>query len=190
LKKSLEDLMEEYVFRPLGMPTGHYLTTATLPDKLDGPWPHHLVDGRPQPIPPRLLKGISRGPAGATCLSIVDLGQWASAHLQGENGVSVGLRASTIRELHRQLEGVRGTMSFGRKPEKWARGEVLNHGGNDGSSAAHVWIVPQENFAFCIATNCNSLELRDAETEVRELLVKRARDLQKKKKPPRPGRPR
>jgi CubicO group peptidase (beta-lactamase class C family) len=175
LKKPYEELMEQYVFRPLGMATAGKFVMVSGPDALDGPWPHELKDGRYTPVPLLIGRGFSRAPAGGVCLSIGDLGKWASAHLQGENGHSNLLRSRTFRELHRLLPGVHTTMSFGRQPAGWADAEVLWHSGAHVGISAAVNIVPAHNYAIGLACNCNGKDAGQAQREVRDFLVKRAK---------------
>jgi CubicO group peptidase (beta-lactamase class C family) len=182
LKKPYEELMEEHVFRPLGMTTAGKFVMVSGPDKLDGPWPHSLKDGNFVPVPLLIGKGFSRAPAGGVCLSIVDFGKWASAHLQGENGHSNVVRSTTFRELHR-LHGPHATMSFGRGKPGWAGGaDVLSHGGAHVGIAASVHIVPAHNFAICVATNSDYKEIGEPLREVKEFLARRAMAMRHKGK--------
>jgi CubicO group peptidase (beta-lactamase class C family) len=181
LHKPYEELMEQHLFRPLGMTTAGKFAMVSGPDELDSPWPHELKDGRYEPVALRIGKGFSRAPAGGVCLSIGDFGKWASAELQGENGHSSLMRSRTFRELHRPLPGVGGTMSFGRQPAGWAGGaEVLWHNGAHIGLSAIVNIVPAHNYAICVASNSVGKDAGEAEKEVRDFLVKRVRGMQEK----------
>jgi CubicO group peptidase (beta-lactamase class C family) len=178
LKKPYEDLMEQYLFRKLGMTTAGAFRMATLPDKMDGPWPHHDQGGRITFLPPKIDRGMSRAPAGQVCCSIIDLGKWAAAHLEGERGHSSVLKAATFRQLHALVTPPgKSTMSLARHRPGWAKGDVLWHNGCDGTCFALVQIVPQEDFAVCMATNYGGRGAKDAcNKELAQLLVKRARE--------------
>jgi CubicO group peptidase (beta-lactamase class C family) len=180
LKRPYEELMDQHVFRPLGMTTAGKFAMVSGPDKLDSPWPHDLKDGRYEPVPLRIGRGFSRVPAGGVCCSIGDLGKWASAHLQGENGHSNLLRSSTFRELHRLIPVVHTTMSFGRQPAGWAGAEVLWHNGAHIGISADLNIVPAHNYAICVACNCGGKDSGAAQREVRDFLVKRVKALHPK----------
>jgi CubicO group peptidase (beta-lactamase class C family) len=175
LKKPYEDLMEQYVFRKLGMTTAGKFKMATPPDKLDGPWPHVQKGGRIVAQPPRKDRGMSRAPVGSVCCSVIDLGKWAAAHLKGERGHSNLLKAATFRELHATVRPPgQSTMSFGRNRPGWSRGVVLAHNGCDGSCYALVHIAPAEDVAICTVTNYGGPEAAKASNgELHQLLVKR-----------------
>lgn len=183
LNTPYEDLMEQYVFRKLGMTTAGKFRMATMPDRMDGPWPHVSKDGRIVPIPPKVDRGMSRGPVGSVCCSVIDLGRWAAAHLQGERGHPSVLRVRTFRELHAVVTPPgHSTMSFGRNRPKWSRGEVLSHSGCDGTCYALVHIAPAENFATCILCNYGGQEAKDAcNKDLHHLLVQRAKELKQGK---------
>ncbi len=178
LHKPYEELMEQHVFRPLGMTTAGKFVMNSGPDKLDGPWPHKFEDGRYEPVELLVGKGFSRAPGAGACLSIGDLGKWASAHLQGENGHSNLLRSKTFRELHQFLPGKIGTMSFGRQPTGWAKGDVFWHNGAHVGISAAVKIAPAENCAIGVASNSNGMNAGLAEREVHDFLVKRVKAMQ------------
>ena len=181
LKKPYEELMDQYVFRPLGMTTGGKFMMVSGPDELDSPWPHKLVDGRYVAEPLHIGRGFSRAPGGGVCLSIGDFGKWAAAHLEGENGHSNLLRSSTFRELHRPLPGVGATMSFGRQPTSWSGGaDVLWHNGAHVGISAIAHIVPAHNYAICVASNSVGKDAGEAEKEVNDFLIKRAKAMRHK----------
>jgi CubicO group peptidase (beta-lactamase class C family) len=172
LHKPYEELMEQYVFRPLGMTTAGKFLMVSGPDKLDSPWPHDLKDGRYKPVELLVGRGFSRAPAAGVCCSIGDLGRWASAHLQGENGHSNLMRSRTFRELHRLQPGVNANMTFGRGRAPWAGAEILAISGAHVGLSAQVSIVPAHNYAICVATNCNGKDADQARREVRDFLVR------------------
>jgi CubicO group peptidase (beta-lactamase class C family) len=190
LKKPYEELIQQYVFRKLGMTTAHKFTTATLPNKLDGPWPHIDKDGRIVAIPPRIDRGRSRLCVGAVCCSIVDLGKWAAAHLRGERGQSGLLKAATFKQLHALIKppGGQTTMSFARTGVDWAKGDILWHNGCDGTCFAVVHIIPQENYATCMATNYGGKQADTACNELHQLIVKHVKEMRKGKPVQRRGR--
>jgi CubicO group peptidase (beta-lactamase class C family) len=187
LKKPYEELMQEYVFRKLGMTTAGKFRMATPPDKLDGLWPHVDKGGRVRPIPPRVFRGLSRLSVGGVCCSITDLGKWAAAHLKGERGHSNLLKAATFKRLHASINppGAQTTMSFARTGVDWAKGPILWHNGCDGTCFALIHIIPQENYATCVATNYGGKKAAPACNEVNLFLVKHVKALHKTGKPAR-----
>jgi CubicO group peptidase (beta-lactamase class C family) len=181
LHKPYEELMGQHVFRPLGMTTAGKFLMNSGPDKLDSPWPHDRKDGRYGPTGLLVGRGFSRAPAAGVCCSIGDLGRWASAHLRGENGHSNLLRRKTFRELHGLQAGVKATMAFTRGRPGWAGAEVLAIAGAHVGLSAQVAIVPEHNYAICVATNCNGKDADEARREARDFLARRVKAMRPKR---------
>lgn len=163
MKKPWEQLVEELIFKPLGMKTAGFGVPWTEKPPTD-PWPHNQ-DGTfvtPGPFadnPPAI------GPAGTIHASIGDWAKFIMEHLKGSQGKDGQLlKASSYQRLHKgQRIGVSnqayalGWMVFNRP---WAKGtksgdtgRCLQHAGSNNSWFSVVWIVPELNFAVIGATN-------------------------------------
>jgi CubicO group peptidase (beta-lactamase class C family) len=180
LHKPYEELMEQYIFDPLGMTTAGKFVMVSAPDKLDSPWPHDRKNGRYEPVGLLDGRGFSRAPAAGVCLSIADFGKWAAAHLEGENGRSNLLWGKTFRELHRREPRIKSDMAFGRGRPGSTDAEVLSIGGAHVGLSASVWIVPAHNYAICVVSNSTGEDADKARTEVRDFLIKRVKGMQHK----------
>lgn len=153
-----EDLMRRRLFEPLGMRTAGF-GAAGSPGKVDQPWGHdrglfgRLVPVEPGPDadnPPWM------GPAGVVHLSLTDWGKYVSLHLAGVNGRSTLLRPETLAKLHATPPGEKEedayAMGWGIAQRGWG-GRVLTHAGSNGMHNAVIWVAPEKDFGFLIATN-------------------------------------
>ena len=151
---SYEELMREEVFIPLSMTTARFGPPAT-PNKLDAPWEHTIENGRIKPQAPNYDQfKQARSPVGRNlCMSVADLGRIAAVHLLGAQGKSDYLKKETFKYLHTPIPPTNAGPSWGIGYVDWARGKILWHGGSTLRNLAKCHIVPEENFALCIATN-------------------------------------
>jgi CubicO group peptidase (beta-lactamase class C family) len=170
MKRPYEELMQEYVFRKLGMTSAADFRMVTLPDKVDGPWEHVIQEGQVKPVPALQERWRTRAPVGGVCCSVIDLARFASAHLQGARGSKSFLAPETFRTLQT------GPDPPGWAPAtvKWAHGPVLWHNGSNGKNYALVHVVPDENDATCVMTNVAGPTVHAAAMEVHHLLVQEA----------------
>jgi CubicO group peptidase (beta-lactamase class C family) len=143
-----EDLMREFLFRPLGMTTagfGHPGKTAAV----DEPW-GHAVNDQGKPVPTSPDAGADNppviGPAGTVHCSVGDWARYAILHLGG--GPSL-LQKGTLRRLHTPSFG--GDYAYGWKV--LADGKVLAHAGSNTFWYAQISLVPPLGSAYLTATN-------------------------------------
>ena len=149
-----EDLMKQEVFDPLGMQSARFGTTAT-PGKVDAPWEHIMENGMLKPVPPDNRQyHQARSPVGRNlCMSVSDLGRFAAIHLVGANKSNRFLKKETFTYLHGPVTEVAAGPSWSIGKVDWAKGRILWHGGSNLRNLAKCHIVPDENFAVCLATN-------------------------------------
>jgi CubicO group peptidase (beta-lactamase class C family) len=149
-----EVLMQQQVFRPLGMTSARFGSPAT-PGTTDAPWEHVLEGGRPKPVAPEREQFIqARSPVGRNlCMSIVDLGKFAAVHLEGAKGRSTFLKPQTFAFLQSPLPPLNVGTGWALGQAAWARGRLLWHSGSTGRNFSLCHIVPGEEFAICVATN-------------------------------------
>ena len=114
-----------------------------------------MEGGRPKPIAPAHEEFIqARAPVGRNlCMSMADMGKFAAVHLAGARGRSTFLKPETFAFLQSPLPplGVGTGWAIGRA--NWAQGKILWHSGSTGRNFALCHVVPDEEFAICVATN-------------------------------------
>ena len=86
-------------------------------------------------------------------MSIADLGKFAALHLDGAKGKTNFLKPETFNYLHTNVSGTNYSPTWVTGSANWAKGKVLYHSGSLLKNLALCHIVPDENFAICIASN-------------------------------------
>jgi CubicO group peptidase (beta-lactamase class C family) len=160
-KLRYEDLMQTYVFGPLGM------ASATFGPPPAGQPVGHDPSGHPVPYgsPDYLTRDLPiLNPAGMNLrMSVADWAKFVRAHMgQTVNGVNV-LKPATLARLHtpRYPElspgvnyaggwGIAVPGTLGADP---ALGKILQHAGSDGYWLAEVQAYPDRRFAVLIMAN-------------------------------------
>jgi CubicO group peptidase (beta-lactamase class C family) len=143
-----EDLMREFLFRPLGMTTAGFGPPGKA-GAVDEPWGHAVKDkGKPLPTPPDADADNPAiiGPSGSVHCSIADWARYAILHLGG--GPSL-LPEGTLRRLHTPPFG--GDYAYGWKVV--AGGKALAHAGTNTFWFADIWLVPARGSAYLVVTN-------------------------------------
>jgi len=183
-KKPVEELFEEHVYRPLGWAGNDHVNNTSGLDKVDGPWPHVLKDGKVVPQPPLGEHGKSRLPVGGVCCSMIDLARWAGATMVPPPRISMPgmrfLKPETLKQLQEYQPPGGTTMSWVRDGAEWAKGPVLWHSGATGNWFCLVHLVPDEGYATCVATNCGGEGCDQACQAAHLELVKRVQRMRDK----------
>jgi CubicO group peptidase (beta-lactamase class C family) len=150
---SWEDLMQQKLFKPLGMTTAGFGAMGT-PGKIDQPWQHRMEGTKCEPIEPGLLSDnpVAIAPAGLVHCSIGDWAKYIQAHLRGEQGRPGLLKPETFRKLHTPPQGDNG-FGWVVLERDWGGGRVLTHAGSNNQNYAVVWIAPVRDFAILVMTN-------------------------------------
>lgn len=148
--KTWEELMDELLFRPLGIKSAGFGAPAT------GAWGHRSgVDGY-LPVPPSPFADNPPvlGPAGTVHLSLSDWAHYAILHLRGavEKNPPV-LREETFAKLHTPPEDGTYAMGWGIARPTWVPGRVLQHAGSNTMWFAQIVLVPDAQAGFLITTN-------------------------------------
>lgn len=188
--RSWSELMNDEVFRPLGIASGGFGPPGTA-GQLDQPWGH----GGRRPFGLPLLGGdtafdpgsahadfpLAAAPSGFVHLTIRDWTRFAAVHLRGDAANPQReirlLDAETFDALHFPgkadapyaggwFTGTR-VWAKGRRPED--RGRVLFHAGNNGRWTSVAWLAPEIDFAILVA--CNRGGMAAGVDEVASLLV-------------------
>ncbi len=153
MDRPFEDLLNEFVFLPLGITSAGYGSMNT-PGKVDEPWQHTRSGGVHVPIDggPRSDNPIALTPAGRVHLSLADWSKFAIAHLLGETEGGI-LKPTTFKKLHSLPFG--GQYGFGWLivEPKWANGKALAHDGSNNQNYASIFLTPNLKFGILVVTN-------------------------------------
>lgn len=167
LRRAWEQLIEDELWRPLGIASGGFGAPGQAREVLE-PW-GHAPRGRPVApgsVPADWIVPPLYGPAGTAHLSMTDWAKFVALHLQGHAAnprrqVQL-LRPDTFALLHTPVAGEAyvGGWEYALRP--WARGErpadigrLLHHDGSNGQWYAVTRFAPELNLAFLVATNQN-----------------------------------
>ena len=170
--ESWEALMEERVFRPLGL-RGTF-AWSDAPD-LDQPWGHHETRGGVRAVDPR-----DRGervppilwPAGAVELSIDDYGRYLQLHLRGLAGRDTPLlRATTIARLHASPAGDRFALGWG--VQEFVGAPASAHVGSAGAFYAVTVLLPTRDLAVAVFANAGGDRAATAARDALRALARR-----------------
>ncbi len=152
--KPWEELMQEMLFKPLGMHSAGFGAPAA-PDQVDQPWGHTKArfDGiQPVPPGPRADNPPAIGPAGAVHCSLPDLAQYVVFHLAGEKGDTDLLTSDSFKKLHTSA-GDDYALGWVVLERNWAGGRALMHNGSNTMFYVVVWMAPDRNCAVIVAAN-------------------------------------
>jgi CubicO group peptidase (beta-lactamase class C family) len=145
--KSWQQLVTEFIAEPLGIHPRYAGTKI----EMDQPWGHSRATGKPLPIDPRGAKPPVMQGAGGIALSIADYSRFIQANLRGLEGRNTPiLRAATIRELHRPVDG---PYALGWHSQDFAGSLSSAHAGGNGDFYALVVIQPERDLAVVLLTN-------------------------------------
>lgn len=155
-KKPWEELMQERLFRPLGITTAGFGAPGTK-GKLDQPLGHR--GKTPVEVGPGSDNPAAIGPAGTVHMSIGDWAKFVAAHLRGESDGCDATQPTLSREAFAKLHAPVGegknpyAMGWGVTEREWANGTVLTHNGSNTMWFAATWIAPNADFAVLAACN-------------------------------------
>jgi CubicO group peptidase (beta-lactamase class C family) len=146
---SWRELMTKYLFKPLNMKSAGFGPPGTK-GKIDQPWGHASVFTLPKPLQhdnPEVL-----GPAGRVHCTLADWARFASLHL-GHIPKDSTLKKSDLKLMHSPAEGQNYSAGWIVVSRPWAKGEAITHSGSNTMWYALVWIAPELDKAFLVATN-------------------------------------
>lgn len=170
--KPWEDLIQEKLFRPLGMKSAGFGAPATVGQR-NQPWGHVKEGTHWKPIPPGpgADNPAAIGPAGTVHCSIGDLAKYVALHLEGENGRVHLLTPASFQKLHTPLKGQDYALGWFVARRGWGGGTVLNHNGSNTMFYTVIWIAPKKDFAFIVCTNVGGDEAgKDCDEVVGQLI--------------------
>ena len=175
LNQTWEDICQQRLFGPLGMPTAGWGGMGT-PGKVDQPWQYRVdAAGKHQAIGPGPMcdNPVCMSPAGLAHCSLADWAKYIQVHLRGEQNLPTLLKSDTIKKLHQPLFG--GEYAGGcivlKRPWGGGDGTVLTHTGSNNQNYAVAWLAPHRGFAALVATNQAGGQTAQACDEVAAALI-------------------
>jgi CubicO group peptidase (beta-lactamase class C family) len=162
--KPYEELMQELLFRPLGIQSADFGAPGdpAKPEVVSQPR-GHLPDGRAVAPGPAADNPPAIAPAGTCAMSLADWGRYLALHLRGAKGdVKVGeitLHADTMKKLHTAYpaaDGDRYAMGWVVAQRDWAGGDGTTwwHSGSNTMWYCVAWLAPAADFA--VFATCNA----------------------------------
>ncbi|MFD0892513.1 beta-lactamase family protein [Luteolibacter ambystomatis] len=152
--RAWEDLMQERLFKPLGITSAGFGAPATN-GKVDQPYGHHLVNGKLVAVNPQPDgdNPAAIGPAGTVYMSVLDFAKYAGFHL---GDLKKGpLSQTQLDDLHRPVPpGDDYACGWVTTKRDWAGGATLTHNGSNTMFFAVMWLAPAKDFA--VVAVCNS----------------------------------
>jgi CubicO group peptidase (beta-lactamase class C family) len=157
LDRPWEDVMQERLFRPLGLDSAGFGPPAAM-DWMHQPWGHQTdKEGRLKPIPPMLRVAdnpAAIAPAGTVHCTIGDLARYSAWQVRGARGQGTLLKPETFKKLHTRFSGGGDyAMGWNVVSRPWGGGEVLTHGGSNTMFYTVIWLAPKKDFAVVVCTN-------------------------------------
>jgi len=165
--KTWEELMQEHLFRPLGIKSAGFGAPTT------GACGHRWMAGRYSPVPPSPLADNPPvlGPAGTVHLSLPDWARFAILHLKGESEENPPLlRKATFVKLHTPPAGSTYAMGWGISQPSLAQETSLQHAGSNTMWFAQILLLPRSRRGFLVATNAGDERASGAVRRVMEVL--------------------
>jgi CubicO group peptidase (beta-lactamase class C family) len=151
-----EALLTDRVFEPLGMGSCGFGAPGT-PGALDEPWGHDSSGGTIEPVPNGSMgdNPAALGPAGTVHCSLADWAAFARAHATSD---PILLTAESYERMHTPWPGQDYRAGWGIVDRSWAGGLALAHSGSNTLWYAVVWIAPEVDRAYLVATNVATAE--------------------------------
>jgi CubicO group peptidase (beta-lactamase class C family) len=146
---SWRELMTKHLFKPLNMKSAGFGPPGTT-GKIDQPWGHASVFTLLKPLQhdnPEVL-----GPAGRVHCTLSDWARFAALHL-GHIPQDSTLKKSDLKLMHSPVEGQNYSAGWIVVSRPWAKGKALTHSGSNTMWYALVWIAPETDKAYLVATN-------------------------------------
>ncbi len=153
--KPWEKLIEERIFKPLGMVNSGFGNAARGDKRTPTqPWPHKDA-ATPVPPGPGDDNSWVLGPAGTIHGSLKDIARYIAMHATREIG-PVLKKKETFEFLHTAVpdnnDYARGWI-VARAP--WSQGPAISHDGANTMNHCSFWIAPERKAAVAAFTNCD-----------------------------------
>jgi CubicO group peptidase (beta-lactamase class C family) len=155
-----EALMQERLFRPLGIVSGGF-GPPSASGTLQQPWGH---DAKGKPAAADMDNPAFCGPAGTAHMTISDWSKFISLHLRGDHANPHAeaklLKASTFAALHTPSPGEEYMGGWIVTKRPWSKGpraedvgRALTHSGSNTVWFCTVWLAPEIDLAVLVVCN-------------------------------------
>jgi CubicO group peptidase (beta-lactamase class C family) len=185
--KPYEELMQEFVFGPLGMTSCGWGAPGTT-GEIDQPW-GHTKDGKPVEPRPNTPDGkgadnpIGITPAGRLHCTIGDWAKYAALHSAAGHAMKDGrpklLTPETMLRLHTPPDSLSDyAYGWGRAERPWGGppGErfVITHNGSNTMWFCVLWVAPTRDFAVLACCNTGAEGAAQACDEACAMMIGKA----------------
>jgi D-alanyl-D-alanine carboxypeptidase len=150
--KPWEDLLQERIFKRLGITTAGFGGTGTT-GKIDQPWPH-LESGKPASMNGPLVDNAAiLGPAGTVHMTARDWSRFLADQLKGAsgNGLLPAELYATIQSAHPATADY--GLGWGTAKRPWAGGKAITHAGSNTMNMSVCWLALPRKFGVLVCTN-------------------------------------
>lgn len=172
--KPYADMMEELIFKPLGMTrtTFRPLTALTYPLALG-----HNADANGKPVIIRpAFNNVAMWPAGSIFSNVGELSRWCLAlmsegKLDGKQVISPTLFAK-LSGKHILIPGETDSYyGYGLLNLEYRGTRLIMHGGFSRGYGSMIQMVPEQRFAVIVLTNKSGMTLNKTTTKAKELYL-------------------
>jgi len=168
-RKSYESMLQEKIFKPLGLSSAGFRAPATN-GVIDQPYGHKNERGRVYSIPPEPFGDESPALAPATTvhLNILDFVKYASYYLQKE---PVLITEELKKEIFTASEHKEYGLGWELKTGLY--GDTYRHSGSNSSFISIMVVIPEHDFTAVVLANMGGIEtVRVCELVLQELQEK------------------
>jgi CubicO group peptidase (beta-lactamase class C family) len=163
--KRWEEAMREEIFQPLEMKSAGFGPPGTK-RKIDQPWGHRFEKNWK---PDQFDNAPALGPAGTVHASIEDWAKFLQIFLNPNRNQF--LKPGTYKELLRVRSG-EYALGWIVTRRSWGRGHVLTHAGSNTCWYCMVWVAPDLEQAYVVATNGSCDDVADRLDKVVSQLIR------------------
>lgn len=149
--KPWETLLEELVFRPLGIEETGQGPMVSRDGPAKQPYQHER-NGEPVAAAPHADNPEVMGPAGRLHMSLDSWGRFVAEILRGARSEGTLLKQETYEELLRPSGYTKGCWQSSGRDEN-GRAVSLGHSGSNNANFCTAELYPGENFAILVAAN-------------------------------------
>jgi len=172
--QSYEDLIQERIFKPLGMSNARIGGWSASKSEPDQPRGHYIPRGNsgkptPQSLDDEYVLSAWMNPSGGVHCTILDFALYAREHLLGLQGKGKLLGQKEYEMLHtihvtvnlrdmypHMREDREASFGYGWGIAKKDEGYISAAAGSGGTFFAQIYVYPSLNFAFVGFTNCGN----------------------------------
>jgi D-alanyl-D-alanine carboxypeptidase len=189
--RSWEDLIQERLWRPLGITSGGFGAPGSK-GKIDQPWGHWGMVFNGCSVSPggfwsRLSMPLFMGPGGGAHMTITDWAKFIDLHLRGDpanpNQHVELLQPDSFTTLHRADSGKEYQAGWFLGTRPWAKGSraddtgrVLASQGDNGFWHTEAWLAPEKDLALLIICNRGGVGNKPAAKACNDVLAQLIRE--------------